>query len=98
MNKTYTPEPIDTSAIALPEGILELGEMLAKNTHDNFVRMRIASGWSYGPVRDDVQKTNPTLIPYEDLPESEKEYDRVTSMETLKTILAMGYEIRKRGE
>ena len=93
MNKTYTPNPIDTSAISLPEEILELGEMLAKNTHENFVKMRIASGWSYGPQRDDIKKTNPTLIPYEDLPESEKEYDRVTSTETLKTILALGYRI-----
>ncbi len=93
MNKTYTPNPIDTSAISLPEDILELGEMLAKNTHENFVKMRIASGWNYGPQRDDIKKTNPTLIPYEDLPESEKEYDRVTSTETLKTILALGYRI-----
>lgn len=98
MSETYTPKPIDTSAVTLPETILELGEVLAMNTHENFVKMRIASGWSYGPTRDDVKKTNPTLIPYCDLPESEKEYDRVTSMETLKTILALGYEIIRRGE
>ena len=93
MNETYTPNPIDTGDISLPEDILELGEMLAKNAHENFVKMRIASGWRYGPKRDDDLKTNPTLIPYEDLPESEKEYDRVTSIETLKTILALGYRI-----
>ena len=95
MNKTYTPNPIDTSAVSLPEDILELSEMLAKNTHENFVKMRVSSGWSYGPQRDDAKKTNPTLVPYEDLPESEKEYDRVTSMETLKTILALGYRISR---
>ena len=95
MNKTYTPNPIDTTAITLPADILELGEMLAKNTHENFVRMRVASGWSYGPTRDDIRKTNPTLIPYEELPEAEKEYDRVTSAETLKTIIALGYRIIK---
>lgn len=93
MNKTYTPNPIDTSTISLPKEILELGEILAKNTHENFVKMRIASGWSHGLQRDDIKKTNPTLIPYENLPESEKEYDRVTSTETLKTILALGYRI-----
>ena len=93
MNKTYTPNPIDNSAVSLPEEIRELGELLAKNTHENFVKMRIASGWRYGPQRDDIKKTNPTLIPYEELPESEKEYDRVTSLETLKTILALGYRI-----
>lgn len=95
MDQKYIPNPIDTSAITLPEDILELSEMLARNTHDNFVKMRFASGWTYGPKRDDTLKTNPTLIPYEDLPDSEKKYDRVTSMETLKTILALGYQITK---
>ena len=32
---------------------------------------------------------------YDALPESEKEYDRTTAMETVKTILALGYRIEK---
>jgi hypothetical protein len=35
-------------------------------------------------------------VPYENLSESEKEYDRVMVNETLKTILALGYRIAKR--
>ena len=70
-------------------------EMLAKNTHENYVKMRIEAGWSYGP-RSDVEKTNPTLIPYEDLSEEEKDCDRVVSNEVLKTILALGYQISRR--
>ena len=96
MNKTYIPNPIDTSSIALPEDLCPLLEMLAKNTHENYVKMRIEAGWRYGPQRDDENKTNPTLVPYEDLPEEEKDYDRVTSMEVLKTILALGYQISRR--
>lgn len=95
MIKTYTPNPIDTSSLTLPEEIRPLLELLAKNTHENYVKMRIKAGWCYGPQRDDVKKTNPTLIPYENLPEEEKEYDRVTSMAVLKTILALGYQITK---
>lgn len=95
MSKSYIPQPIDTSAIELPADIQALGELLARNTHENFVKMRMDSGWTYGPQRDDVKKQNPTLIPYDELPESEKDYDRVTSVETLKVILALGYEIRK---
>ena len=95
MSKPYIPQPIDTTGIVLPQEIVELGELLAKNTHENYAQMRFASGWTYGPERDDAKKTNPTLVPYEELPESEKEYDRVTSTEALKTILALGYRITK---
>lgn len=97
MEKKYIPTPIDTSDIVLPAEIERLGEMLAKNTHDNFAKMRMESGWTYGPQRNDEKKQNPTLVPYEDLTEEEKEYDRLTSSETLKVILALGYDIVKRG-
>lgn len=96
MKKTYTPKPVDTSSIQLPENILEVAEELAKNTHENWSAQRIADGWKYGPRRMDLLKRHPCLVPYEELPESEKEYDRRTAMETLKTILAMGFEISKR--
>jgi hypothetical protein len=53
-------------------------------------------GWRHGPACDDVAKTHPDLVPYEDLPESEKQYDRTTAVETLKAIVALGYRIEKR--
>ena len=92
---SYIPHPIDTSHIRLPADLEELGEMLAKNTHENFVQMRLDSGWTYGPARAEVKRQNPTLIPYEELTEEEKEYDRRTSTETLKVILSLGYQIVK---
>jgi hypothetical protein len=55
----------------------------------------MAEGWTYGPKRDDATKTHPSLVPYEQLSESEKDYDRATAMETVKTILALGYRIEK---
>jgi len=91
----YVPCPIDTGSIELPAEILELCEKLAENTHENFVKLRMQSGWTWGERRDDALKTNPTLVPYDMLPDSEKEYDRVTSMETLRTIIALGYKISK---
>ena len=92
-NKTYTPTPIDTSDVELSEELLQLVELLAENTHDNWSTGRIAEGWTYGPVRNDELKQNPCLVPYNELPESEKEYDRVTSMETLKAIQKLGWRI-----
>ncbi len=41
-------------------------------------------------------KNNPCLVPYEELTEEEKEYDRKTAMETLKLILTLGYKIEKK--
>lgn len=91
----YEPKPIDTSNITLDDEIMELAEKLAKNTHEVWAAGRIKEGWSYGKVRNDASKTTPCLIPYEDLPEIEKEYDRKTSIETLKLIKQLGFNISK---
>jgi hypothetical protein len=89
----YEPKPIDTSDVILPEELLALTERIAENVHDVFVKSRIDEGWVYGECRDDNKKTNPTLVPYNELPESEKEYDRNTALETLKLIVKLGYKI-----
>ena len=98
MKNCYIPEPIDTSDVHLGADVLELAECLAENTHDIYVQGRLAEGWAYGPERNDEKKTNPTLIPYKDLPESEKEYDRRTSIETLKVIRKLGFAITKEND
>ena len=93
--QTYTPQPIDTRDIQLPAELEELVEEMSKNVHDVWSETRINQGWTYGPQRDDTLKTHPCLIPYEELPDSEKEYDRNTSIGTLKLILKLGFKIRK---
>jgi hypothetical protein len=92
---TYQPKPIDTSTVQLSASLLELTEQLAENAHDLYARQRMAEGWRHGPQRNDDTKENPTLVPYSELPESEKEYDRNMAMETLKAIVALGYRIEK---
>ena len=91
----YKPNPIDTSKIELPEDLLELTEKIAENVHENWAVGRIAEGWTYGEARDDKKKTTPCLVPYSELTDSEKEYDRVTAIQTLKLIVALGYKISK---
>lgn len=92
----YIPQPIDTTGVELPEELKNLAEEMAKNVHDIWSAGRMADGWTYGEERDDARKTHPCLVPYEELPESEKAYDRNTSIETLKFILAQGFEIVKK--
>ena len=91
----YVPQPIDTSDIQLPEELEALVEEMAKNVHEVWAETRIKQGWTYGPERDDKLKKHPCLIPYEELSEEEKEYDRGTSVGTLKLILKLGFQITK---
>ena len=92
----YIPHPIDTSDIQLPEELNPLLEEMAKNVHEIWAQERMNQGWIYGEKRDDALKHHPCLVPYEDLSEEEKMYDRNTSVETLKLILKLGFKIDKK--
>jgi hypothetical protein len=91
---TYQPRPIDTSGVVLGAEIEQLVERLSESIHDNWAQRRILDGWRHGPARDDAAKTHPDLVPYAELSEGEKEYDRTTVRETVKGIIALGFEIR----
>jgi len=91
----YNPEPIDTSDVVLPEDLVALTEKIAENVHNVWAVGRIAEGWSYGDIKDIENKKTPLLVPYANLPESEKNYDRNTAMETLKMIVKAGYKLSK---
>ena len=86
----YQPSPIDNSTIVLSGDLQSLIELLARNNHELWAKRRIEEGWRYGPRRDDEKKETPVLVPYEQLPESEKEYDRDNAVQTIKTIIALG--------
>lgn len=93
--KTYQPKPIDTAQVELSPELETLTEQLAENVHEVWSAGRIAEGWRWGAQRDDEHKLHPCLVPYDQLPENEKEYDRNTAMQTIKTILKLGYKISK---
>lgn len=95
MNKNYVPQPMDTSEIHLPEELTLLVEQMAKNVHEVWAQSRIEQGWTYGNERSDALKQHPCLIPYEELPEVEKAYDRNTALGTLKLIRKLGFKIEK---
>lgn len=89
----YNPCPINTDDVAIPEELSSLLEKIAENVHEVWSFNRMKEGWSYGLQRDDETKKHPCLIPYSQLSENEKEYDRATAMETLKLILKLGFRI-----
>lgn len=95
MEKEYIPRPVDTCDVELPAELLPLAEEMARNVHEVWARNRINDGWTYGSERNDSLRQHPCLVPYEELPEEEKEYDRATSLETLRLILKAGFTITR---
>ena len=93
MKKNYVPQPMDTSDIQLSDELNVLVEQMAKNVHEVWAQSRIEQGWIYGEERNDALKHHPCLVPYEELPEIEKAYDRDTALETLKLICKLGFKI-----
>ena len=94
MDSQYIPKPAEISDIELPSELLELSEVIAKNVHEVWSQNRINEGWSYGETRNDELKQTPCLVPYEELSEIEKDYDRNTAINTLKLIMKLGFEIK----
>ena len=95
MNKNnYTPHPIDTKDVDLPQELKALAENVAKNVHEVWSAGRMKDGWTYGEERNDAERKHPCLVPYEELSEEEKEYDRNTSVETIKLILKLGFKYK----
>ena len=94
-DKTYIPKPADTSSVVLSEELMQLTEEMARNVHDVWASSRISQGWTWGPKRSDELKTHPSLIPYEELSEDEKQYDRDTAVGTLKLVMKLGFNISK---
>ena len=97
VKEEYTPRPIDTSNVQLPKELDELAELIAENVHEVWAQSRMEEGWTYGKERNDEQKQHPCLVPYEDLPEGERAYDRNTALGTLRLICKLGFKISKRG-
>ena len=91
--RRYDPQPIDVKDFQLTDDLEELMEAIAENCHDVWARQRMNEGWTYGPNRDDALKHSPDLVPFSDLPEKEKEYDRLMARETLKLVSGLGYNI-----
>ena len=92
----YEPQPINLDEIELTDELLELREAIAENAHDVWANARIKEGWSYGTERDDTHKKHPDLIPYSALPDSEKEYDRIMALDTIRLVKKLGFDIVKK--
>lgn len=96
--KEYIPKPIDLTDVILSDDLIELREAIAENAHEIWAENRRNEGWSYGPVRDDAKKQTPDMVPYAELTDSEREYDRATAMRSIKLLKKLGYDVVKSEE
>lgn len=91
----YEPHPIDLNDVVLDDNLLELSEAIAENAHEVWAQERKNEGWKYGLKRDDTERTTPDMVPYSDLPDSEKEYDRKLAFDTLRLAKKLGFRVEK---
>lgn len=92
----YEPYPISLNDVELSDELAELREAIAENAHEIWAKNRTDQGWTYGPQRNDEKKETPDMVPYCNLPESEKLYDREMAMQTLKLVKKLGFDIVRR--
>jgi hypothetical protein len=68
-------------------------ELLAEMEHKRWMAERLEQGWKPGATRDDAKKIHPYLVPYEDLEELVKDYDREPVRSIPSLLREAGYEI-----
>jgi len=49
--------------------------LLAQSEHVRWMQEKLANGWTYAPVRDNGLKHHNMLVPYEQLPEADRQKD-----------------------
>ncbi|MEL7032199.1 MAG: RyR domain-containing protein [Pseudomonadota bacterium] len=73
------PQWMKESTFASIKFVLEHPDADAGAQHVQWMEQRRAQGWSYGPVRDEVRKTHPMLVPFDQLPIMEQKKDDLVS-------------------
>ncbi len=68
-------------------------DVMAEAEHDGWMEQKYIDGWVYGVQKDKDAKTHNLLIPYNTLPDSEKEKDRNSVRNYLKKVKMAGFKI-----
>lgn len=63
------------SAIAGVEMHLANPDATPEQSHESWLKQKIADGWVYGEVKDEKLKTHPCCLPYDELPAEQKAKD-----------------------
>jgi len=74
----FTPEEVET---------------MAEMEHERWRDERVQQGWSYGPQRDEAKRTNPSLLPWNELPEEAREFNRDTVRRIPDMLRRSGFQV-----
>ncbi|XP_037397585.1 ryanodine receptor 3-like isoform X3 [Pygocentrus nattereri] len=94
----FDPRPISTTNISLPEKLEYISNKYAEHSHDKWSAEKVVLGWKYGDTIDEKAKTHPMLRSYKSLTEKEKDVYRFPVKESLKSMIAMGWNIDRTKE
>uniref|UniRef100_A0A7N8YKL7 Ryanodine receptor 3 n=1 Tax=Mastacembelus armatus TaxID=205130 RepID=A0A7N8YKL7_9TELE len=94
----FDPKPINTANISLPEKLEYIANRYAEHSHDKWSSEKVSAGWKHGDSLDETAKTHSLLKPYKSLSEKERETYRWPVRESLKSMLAMGWNIERTKE
>ncbi|XP_072301849.1 ryanodine receptor 3 isoform X1 [Eucyclogobius newberryi] len=94
----FDPKPINTGNISLPEKLEYIANKYAEHSHEKWSSEKMSAGWTLGDSIDDQAKTHPLLKPYKSLSEKERETYRWPVKESLKSMLAMDWNIERTKE
>jgi RyR domain len=70
-------------------------ELLAGLEHDRWAADLVRDGWSPGPVKDHERREHTLLVPWSDLPESEREKDRASIRGLPEILTRAGFAIQR---
>ena len=70
-------------------------EMLAEMEHERWMTQMLREGWQYAPEKDKIKKLHDALLPWDKLPEEQKEKDRALIRGIPKILAKAGYAIVK---
>ncbi|XP_068183975.1 ryanodine receptor 2 isoform X2 [Antennarius striatus] len=90
---TFIPIPVDLSKVVLPPQLEDIREKIAENIHELWAMDKVCLGWTYGPVRDEGKRHDPSLVEFSKLPEQERNKNLIMAQDKLRTLLALGFHI-----
>ena len=86
----------DAENLTFPENASEDDvTVMARLEHEHWCREKTAAGWKYGPEKDSKGKTNPSILPWDELPENDKEKNKEFVRGLPRLLARAGFQIEK---
>jgi hypothetical protein len=83
------------SAVDGVRGVASGGD--ARASHENWMRFKLAHGWTLGPVKDEAAKQHPLLVLYDDLPAAQQDKDHLFAA-VVRALIPMSDDVVSRAE